>query len=353
MKNWILFLTTIFVQKGFAQSDSAKQLNYSAYGEVYYSYDFSKPSNHTKSDFLYNHKRHNELNFNLLLVKANYVDKNYRANLGVMAGNYAQYNLSTEPDWAQFIYEANAGIKLSKTKNIWLDAGIFPSHIGFESAITADCWTLTRSLLAENSPYYESGLKLTYTTKNEQLLLSAMLLNGWQKIQKPDFVQRPSFGMQANYKPSSKISFNYSNFIGSDKPDSLKSLRHFHNIYFQYEPTSNFGIIVGFDFGFEKTRFTKFKTWHTPVLIIKQSVSKKSNLVLRAEYYSDPNQIIITTGTANGFRTSGLSATFDCNLFENIELKCEGKTYHSKNKIFANNTSHNNYSLTTSLCIKL
>ncbi|MBK8628485.1 MAG: outer membrane beta-barrel protein [Saprospiraceae bacterium] len=28
-----------------------------------------------------------------------------------------------------------------------MDAGIFPSHIGFESAISADNWTLTRSLL--------------------------------------------------------------------------------------------------------------------------------------------------------------------------------------------------------------
>ena len=150
MKIRFLFFIILISLQAFSQNDSLKKLNFSAYGELYYSYDFSNPQNHEKSNFLYNHKRHNELNSNLLLLKANYLDKNYRANLGLMTGNYAQYNLSSEPNWAQFIYEANVGIKISKEYNLWLDAGILPSHIGFESAISADCWTLTRSLLAEN-----------------------------------------------------------------------------------------------------------------------------------------------------------------------------------------------------------
>ena len=83
-----------------------------------------------------------------------------------MTGNYARYNLSGEPDWAKYIYEANVGFRLSKKQNIWIDAGIMPSHIGFESAISADCWTLTRNILAENSPYYESGVKLGYTHRH-------------------------------------------------------------------------------------------------------------------------------------------------------------------------------------------
>jgi hypothetical protein len=66
-------------------------------------------------------------------------------------------------------------MKLSKKQNLWLDAGIMPSHIGFESAVSADCWTLTRSLLAENSPYYETGIKLGYVSKDEKLYISALL----------------------------------------------------------------------------------------------------------------------------------------------------------------------------------
>ncbi len=341
------------VNNVFAQTDTIKKLSLSAYGELYYSYDFSNPANHEKSNFLYNHKRHNELNANLLLLKASYLEKKYRANLGLMAGNYAQYNLSSEPIWAQFIYEANLGVKLSNKRNVWLDAGIMPSHIGFESAVSADCWTLTRSLLAENSPYYEAGIKLSFTSKNEKLYFAALALNGWQHIRKPNDIQLPSFGAQLTYRPSSKFTLNYSNFLGTDKPDSLASFRHFHNVYLQYEPTAKFGIIAGFDLGFEKILDQDFKSWYSPVLIFRQRTSKKSLLALRAEYYFDGDELLIQTGSKNGFQTFGLSTNFDYEINEKLKCRIEGKWFNAKDKIFTKNTSHDNYSLTTNLTIKL
>lgn len=353
MKYFLLTFLTFQATKSFAQSDTLKKLTFSGYGELYYSYDFSNPHNHEKPNFLYNHKRHNEANANLIFVKANYTDKNVRGNLSLMAGNYPQYNLSSEPTWAQFIYEANFGVKLSKRQNIWLDAGIMPSHIGFESAISADCWTLTRSILAENSPYYETGLKVGYTNKKEDLNISFMVLNGWQRIQKPDFIQKISFGLQVNYKPNEKWALNYSNFIGSDKPDSVKSFRHFHNLYLQYEPTQKFGIIAGFDIGFERTHYSKFNSWYSPVIIIRQRIGKKTAVALRGEYYSDKREILISTGTTNGFQTSGVSSNLDHDINNKVRFRIEGKMYHSKDKIFTKNTSSNNYSLTTNLTIKL
>lgn len=295
----------------FAQNALKDKITLSAYGELYYSYDFSEPKNHEKSDFLYNHKRHNELNANLLMVKANYTDKSVRANLGVMAGNYAQYNLSAEPTWAQFIYEANIGVKLLKEKNLWLEAGIFQSHIGFESAIGADCWTLSRSILAENSPYYEAGLRVNYTSKNEKLNAKLLYLNGWQRIQKPVDINRPSFGAQLSYAFNATLMMNYSNFVGTDKPDNLKSTRHFHNFFIQYEPTEHFGIIAGFDIGSEKNLNTLPSIWYSPVLILRQKINTQTSISLRGEYYVDKDQIIVNTGTPNGFQTTGLSSNID------------------------------------------
>ena len=184
-----LFCISLFYilsSMGFAQSDSLGKFTFSGYGEVYYSYDLSQPDNHERPGFLYNHKRHNEINANLFLAKAAYDSKNYRGAFALMAGNYAQYNLSAEPVSLRNIYEATAGIKLTKKASLWLDAGIMPSHIGFESAISADCWTLSRSLVAENSPYYQSGAKLTFISKNEKFTAVGLVLNGWQHIQRPD-----------------------------------------------------------------------------------------------------------------------------------------------------------------------
>ena len=101
----LFFICSYFtVSLALAQDTLVSKLSFNAYGEIYYSDDFSNPANHEKSNFIYNHKRHNEINANLILFKLAYLDKKVRANLGLMAGNYAQYNLSSEPTWAQFIY---------------------------------------------------------------------------------------------------------------------------------------------------------------------------------------------------------------------------------------------------------
>ncbi len=350
MKFRLLFFTAIFALKIFSQNDTLKKLNLSMYGELYYSYDFDKPQNHDKPNFLYNHKRHNELNLNLLLLKANYLDKNYRANIGVMSGNYAQYNLSSESIWAQFIYEANLGIKISNKHNLWLDVGVLPSHIGFESAISADCWTLTRSLLAENSPYFETGLKMGYTSKNEKLYIAALYLNGWQRIEKPDYFQNPAFGTQVTYKPTQNITFNYSTFVGSAKPDSVNSIRQFHNVYLQYEPTKKFGLIAGFDIGRDKFNSSTYGTWYSPVLIMKYHLNEKSRLAFRTEFYNDANQIIISTNTSNGFQTYGFSSNLDHDFNDKIKFRVEGKLYQSKDLIFKN--GNNNYSITTNMTVR-
>lgn len=350
-----IILTSILILQStlsFAQNDTTKKLTFIAYGEMYYSYDFANPQNHEKPNYLYNHKRHNEVNANLILAKAKYEDKNTRANLGLMEGNYAQYNLSAEPNWAQNIYEANAGIKISKNKNIWIDVGIMPSHIGFESAISADCWTLTRSMQAENSPYYETGVKLTYTSKNEKLQVATLYLNGWQKIQKPNNIQNPSFGTQINFKPTDKLILNYSSFISTDKPDSINALRIFHNIYCQYEPNKKIGFIVGIDIGTDKYNDKDYGTWFSPVIILRYTISEKLKIALRAENYSDKNQIIIPINTANGFKVNGFSTNMDYKINEKVGLRIEGKMYSSKDKIFEDGKK-NNFCITTNMTIRI
>ncbi len=351
MKYHLIIIVLFSALRLFAQNDTTKPLTFGGYAELYYSYDFSMPANHEKPDFIYNYRRHNELNLNLAYAKASYKKDNLRGNLALMLGNYAQYNMSTEPHWAQFVLEGNIGIKLSKKNNIWLDSGIMPSHIGFESAVGADCWTLTRSLLAENSPYYETGAKLSSISKNEKLSLAAMVLNGWQKIQRPNNFQKPNFGMQVVYQPNNKITINYSNFMGTDKPDSLHAVRYFHNLYTIFEPTPKFGIIAGLDIGMEKNTQNSYSTWYSPVLIVRQRINQKTKMAFRVEYYHDPKQIIIATETKNGFQTFGMSSNFDYHFNDRLKCRIEGKMFVSKDKIFANGS--NNFAMTTSLSIKM
>ncbi len=330
-----------------AKSQETPQIKLSAYVEAYYGFDFSNPQNHQRPSFLYSHKRHNEVNVNLAYVKAAYDNQQVRANLAFMTGNYAQYNLAAEPSILQNIYEANIGVKLSKTKNIWLDAGVMPSHIGFESAISTDCWTLSRSFVAENSPYFETGAKISSTNDEGNFTAAFLVLNGWQRIQRPDGFNRPSIGMQFNYKPKSILTLNYSNFIGSDKPDSLKTLRFYNNLYAIYEPNENWGLTFGFDFGIEKPNSRTASIWSTPVLIFKKKVNDKSKIALRAEFFNDKNQVIVSTNTTNGFRTFGASAGYDYQIQPNVLFRVEGRFFNSQDAIF--NGEKRNFSLLTSV----
>ncbi len=221
------FFTSFAQQNENTQKDST--LKFSGYAELYYSVSKNDPN--LKPSFIYNHKRNNQLALNLAVLSANYNDKETRANLSVMAGDYAQFNYEEEPDWAKFIYEANIGVLISKKRNVWIDAGIFPSHIGFETPIAKDCWSASRSIVSENSPYYETGIRLSGSSINKKSSLSIYYLNGWQKVTKPTNISFPSFGLQYTYTPNDRFTFNYSNFLGRGQPDSLKSLRFYNDFY--------------------------------------------------------------------------------------------------------------------------
>lgn len=320
-----------------AQSDSPKDsLTVSAYAEAYYTYDFNKPDGNNRPGFIYSHNRHNEFNLNLGFIKTAYNAERVRANLALAAGTYINANYTAEPGVLKNIYEANIGVKLSRHKNLWLDAGILPSHIGFESAVSKDCWSLTRSILAENSPYYEAGAKLNYTTDDGKWLLSALALNGWQRIKRVDGNSLMSWGTQVQFKPSDKVLLNYSTFIGTDKPDSARLMRIFHNVYGVFSITDKLGLTLGFDVGTEEKTpdGNGTNTWYSPVGIARYAFSDKWVIAARGEYYSDENGVIISSGTPNGFKTIGYSFNIDHSPAKNFLVRLEARSFNSKDRIF-------------------
>jgi len=264
-------------------------------------------------------------------------------------------NYSAEQGVLKNIYEANIGLKLSKGENLWLDGGIFASHIGFESAVSKDCWGLTRSILADNSPYYESGIKLTYVTENHYWLFSGLILNGWQHIQRPDGNNTPAFGTQLIFSPNQKIVLNYSTFIGNDKPDETKQMRYFHNLYGIFYLSSRWHITAGFDYGMEqKFKMSKaYNQWQGLAMAIKMIINDKYSITGRGEYYHDKNGVLINTGTENGFKVAGFSLNFDYRIRDNAILRAEARSIISKDKIFIKNgkTINKNNLITSSFAL--
>lgn len=328
MKKIFFSLLTLAGMCAFAQEKS-DSLTISGYGETYYSYDFNKPTTNTRPGFLYNFNRHNEFNVNLAYIKANYASERVRGNVAISIGSYMNANYAAEPGILKNVFEANAGYKLSRTKNLWFDIGIMPSHIGFESAIGRDNWMLTRSLAAENSPYFESGARLSYTTNDNKLTVAALSLNGWQRITRMNGNSLMSWGTQVYFKPSNKLTLNYSAFLGTDKPDTARIWRYYHNIYAIWLISQNVGITAGFDIGTEGNN-----TWYTPVGVVRYIPSEKWSVAYRAEYFKDKHGVIITTGTSNGFATVGNSINIDYLPAKGMIMRLEGRLLNSKDDIF-------------------
>lgn len=356
MKKILPAALLLIASKSFAQTDSAKSpLSFSAYIETYYAYDFGGPAHHNRPSFLYSHNRHNEVNLNLGMVKASYQKKGIRANLALAAGTYMNANYAPELGVVRHVFEANAGVKLSKRKDIWVDAGIFASHIGFESAIGKDCWTLSRSLLAETSPYYESGAKISYTSDNGKWFISGLLLNGWQRIQRINGNNTLAGGHQLTFRPNAKITLNSSSFIGNDKPDSAKQMRYFHDFYGIFQLNSQLALTLGFDIGAEQRAkgSKRFNTWYSPIAIVKISPNEKNSIAARLEYYSDPHGVVIPTGTPNGFTSWGYSLNYDLAIRDNIIWRLEGRGFSGKDKTFERKSgpTNTNFCITTALAI--
>lgn len=159
--------------------------------------------------------------------------------------------------------------------------------------------------------------------------------------------------MQLTWKPTPKITVNYSNYLGTEGADSVRVNRFYHNIYGIFQLSDKFGLTLGLDYGTQqqsKENHNKNEVF-SPVAIAQYKFAEKWAVAGRFEYYEDKNGIFISTGTPNGFKTKGYSLNVDYSPIPNAVVRLEGKTYDSKDKIFAteNNSLNANTTLTASI----
>ncbi|MBK8954611.1 MAG: porin [Saprospiraceae bacterium] len=344
----------IYGQDTIYQIEPSK-LELSCYLDFYYSYDFSNPKTPKKQFYFYNYNRHASMQLNLGLLKFYTLQDRYRINISIQAGTYAEDNYTAEPLLFRHIYEAYLGLALSSKKTVWLDAGIFNSHIGFESAISFDNWTLTRSLLAENSPYYLTGLKINYDL-NRRFQFAALVCNGWQRIKQIEGNSLPSLGTQFKFTSRSGWIVHWSQFLGTDDPDSTRRMRYFHNFYMLTKVHENLSLICGLDLGFQQDRkgSSSYQNWLGTALLLKyQANGDPWSVSIRAEYFQDHNHVILTDPQSK-INITGISANFDYIPLDNILARVELRKLSNPIPIFQSNSGlrKDNISLTVSIAAK-
>ena len=340
-------------------------LTFSGYIETFYSFDFNQPDDHIRQKFFYTFNRHNEINVNLARIKASYDSERFKANFALMAGTYPEDNMTAEQGMLKYVEEATIAVKLTKNQNLWLDVGIMPSHIGLEGEISKDNLTLTRTVAVANSPFFMTGVKLSYVL-NDKWSFNAGLFNGWQKIrrvivdnagntQSSGATDMLAFGTKVVYKPNSSWTFNSSTYFGKD-PATETKLRYFHDFYTIYRPSDKWEMDFIFDFGIEqKSEHSKqHNVWWSPNLMMKYYFTPKFSTAGRIEYYHDPENVMGGAPIGKKFQIFGASVNFDYQIHNNVMGRLEFRNLRSKDMIFrhidnAHDMVRNNFFITMAL----
>ena len=300
--------------------DTAVTISFGGFVDSYYAYDFGRPMNFDRP-FTTQAVRHNEFNVNLGWVEIKASGPRVRGRIALQAGTSVQSNYAGEPaigtvsgpSLSRFIQEAVAGYQITPT--LWVDGGIFLSHIGMENWTSRDNPTYTRSLSFDFTPAYESGVKLTWQATPK---LSALItvVNGWQNISENN--QDKAVGARLDYAQSASTTLSYYNFVGNEVSSSR--LRVFNGVGFKSGLTSAFTLQGNVDYGTQKHVATGSSSWWSAGLIGKLQVTPVVGVSGRVERYQDPDQVIVVTGTPGGFEATMASAGVDVSPLGNTRV---------------------------------
>ncbi len=315
-----------------AQTDTSKNLKIGLFGDFYSGRNLLINKNTDVGlDDLVSHHKLGELSVNTAIITADYAEDRVRFSGGLGMGSYFLKNLSSEPVGFRNVFQCYGGVKLFNSKSVWLDAGIMPSHIGYESAISMDQPTLTRSLVSDFSPYYEAGLRLS--GKHKRFSASILQLNGWQRMWRLQNDNGTHLGSQLSYT-GDKLFFNYSGYYGGLNQAVKSDRRIFHNIYGIYSFTEKIKIWLLFDFGRDDVGVNE-KEWWGNATVIQYKINDYFSVSGRLERFKDlDNRIVVSSVKSADLK--GFSMNVDYNFSKKVLIRAEVKQLSSKESIFFN-----------------
>jgi hypothetical protein len=334
------YLHAQVVNSGISDTISGSKLgsvSIGGYIDTYFSYHFNQPEDGEVPYFV-SMNRHNEVSINLAMLDFRYNSERIRARFAPGFGSYMNANYAAETGGMKYLVEANAGVRIFKNKDIWIDFGILGSPYTNESCISRDHFMYTRSLAPEYVPYYLSGAKVSVPVHNKWNLYF-YILNGWQQI--ADQNKAKSLGMQVEFRPNSTNLINWDFYAGNERSDDFPEnrMRFFTDMYWIYNPEGRFSLTscayVGVQYR-EAPQHNHQALWWQFNLIGRYRVAKNTSLAVRFEHFNDSHaaQIRNIVSASSGFKATGGGLCLNRNLFENALFRLEGRYLYSMKEAF-------------------
>lgn len=314
--------------------DAPLPVKFGGFVDSYYAYDTRRPPARDRA-FTTQPARHDEFNVSLAFVEAVVSGDRVRGRLALQAGNSVQSNYAGEPragnvsgsELARHIQEAVAGYEV--TDGLWIDGGIFFSHIGLESWISRDNWTYGRSLMGDYSPYYQAGVKASY--RFDQAWSSQLhVLNGWQNISENN--DNKALGGQLAWTGESGWSAAYNNFWGQEAGNQG---RFFNDLVVRTPEFGRLQLALSADYGIQrKPAGGNFSRWYAGTFIGRWKFDERLSAAARVERYVDQDQVIVNTGGQGAFRTTGASVNLDKLLHRRLLWRLEARHFWCENSVY-------------------
>jgi hypothetical protein len=312
------------------------RLSLEGYVDVYYSYAFSHPVGGTRP-YVVNYNRDNEINLDLAYISLKYTTDRIRATFTPGYGTYMNANYAVERQTLQNILEASVGVKLFKNKDIWLDGGVFSSPYTNESVYSFDQLTYTRSLGAENTPYYLTGAKLTFPFGSKWTGYF-YLLNGWQVIESQH--DPLDYGTQLEYKPNAAWDVNFNTYIGNEtslnNPDYRT--RYFADLYATYTASDKWSFTADGYSGWQRRLEggeMEMRQWWNSNFCARYTFAPGNSVSARVEYFDDPYEVLAKPVTnVQGFKLGGGSLGYNLNITNDAMLRFEGRYFRAGEDLY-------------------
>jgi hypothetical protein len=332
----LLLVAPIAVQD--TTSDSTKvSVNFGAFIDTYYAFDAGRPASFDRP-FTTQPARHNEFNVNLAFLEAKLSGERIRGRFAAQAGTSVQANYAAEPSTgaisgaqlARVIQEAVVGYRIAPA--LWVDAGIYASYIGHEGFISRDNPTYTRSLLADFTPYFLTGAKLTWQARDD-VSAQVHVVNGWANISENNDAK--GIGLRVDWNASPELLVAGTFYAGNEQPDSLPSrLRLYPQFLLRWQPTGAWTFWGVFDVGIQEVPGGGSDTWWGFAAIAQRALSDRVRLSARVERLADPDQVVVTTGLPGGFETWGASLGLDVTLERRVLWRTEVRGFTSSEPVW-------------------
>lgn len=335
----VFFLLMLSVIPNIYSQTIAEQVKFGSFIDTYYAYDLEKPASQDRA-YTTSAARSNTFNVNLLYLEAGLNSEKIRGRGAVQYGTSVTANYAGESTNSKIanqfsvrnMQEGFVGFKLAP--KLWVDAGIYFSHIGFGNFISRDNWTYTRSMIADFSPYQQAGIKLSYEL-NSKINIQFHIINGWGNLVETNTDK--AVGGFLEYKILKNLRITYSNFAGNEQPKTNPYLiRYFNNVIVYFDLTENFQFAMSGDVGHQKKPNSDkaFQQWYGYTFLFRWKHTDQLFTTFRVERFLDSRQVAVSTSTSNGFQVTGSSINLDYHYDPSLLIRGEIKILKSIDAIY-------------------